>query len=53
MSLRLSVMMYYLKEIVFRILEYHEDTFVLEDDFFQLDDVGMRELSAQGHLSDG
>ena len=42
-----------LEEVVFGVLEDHEDALVLEDDLDQLDDVLVVELGAQSHLADG
>jgi hypothetical protein len=39
-----------LEEVVLGVLEDHEDALVLEDDFDELDDVGVTELRAEGHL---
>lgn len=52
MSLWLRMMVNDLKQVMFRVLEDHEDAFVFEDDFNQLDDVRMIQLRAQGHFSD-
>lgn len=42
-----------LQQVVLTIFENHEDAFILENDFGQVNDIGMGQLGAQGHLSDG
>jgi hypothetical protein len=46
MSLRLSVVMDDLKQIMLGVLEYHEDTLVFQDDLCQLHYVGMIQFRA-------
>jgi hypothetical protein len=46
MSLGLSVMVDDLEQIMLCVFKDHEDAFVLEDNFFQLNDIWMRELCA-------
>jgi hypothetical protein len=46
------MMMDDLEKIMLSILEDHEDTFVLQNDLDQPDDVDMAELRAKSHLSD-
>lgn len=45
-ALRLGVVVDDLEEVMLGIFEDHEDAFVFEYDFFQLDDVGVREFCA-------
>ena len=51
MASGLRVVMNDLQEIVLRILEHHEDAFILQDDFDELNDIDMAQLGAQGHFS--
>lgn len=53
MAAWLSVVMNDLEEVVLAILEDHEDTFLLEDDFDEMDEVRMGELGAKGDFADG
>lgn len=51
MSSRLCMVMDDLEQVMFCVLEHHEDTFVFQDDFNQTNDIHMTELGAQRHLS--
>ena len=42
-----------LEEVVFAVFEDHEDAFVFEDGFDQVDHICVGEFGAEGHFSDG
>ena len=50
---RLGVVVDDLKQIVFGVLEHHENALVLEDDLDQVDEVGVGQLRTKGHLTTG
>ena len=52
MPCRLGVMMDDLEEVMLGILEDHENTFVLENDFDEPDHIHMTQLGTEGHLTD-
>lgn len=49
---RLSVVVNDLKQVMFGILEDDEDAFVLEDYLHGMNDIRVRQFSAQSHFSD-
>jgi hypothetical protein len=53
MALRLCVVVYDLEKIMFGVFEDHEYTFLFKDNLNQVYQVWMRELGAQGDLTDG
>lgn len=42
-----------LEQVMLTVFKHHEDALVFEDDFGQVDNVGMRQLCTQGHLPNG
>ena len=48
----LGVMVDDLQEVMFGVLEDHENAFVFQDDFNKLDYIHMTQLRAEGHFSD-
>ena len=41
-----------LKKIMLAVLEYHEHTLVLQDDFDEMDQIRMLQFCAKSHLTD-
>ena len=50
---RLGVVMDDLEQVVFGVLEHHEDALVLKDDLDQVDEIGMGQLRTEGHFTTG
>lgn len=51
MPSRLRMMMDDLEQVMLRVFEHHEDTFVFQDDLDQSDDIHVTEFGTQCHLS--
>ena len=49
----LRVVVYNLKQVMLGILKHHENTFILQDDLHQPDDIHMTKFGTEGHFPDG